>query len=176
MLSNNQTLIDTGLWTGDSESVRWELYHSATIPEPSKCTAAFCVAITQGDRIVLEREERGWGTIGGHIEAGESIEQALVRECLEEGGFIVEDPILFGYKKIIATKPVSHPTPGMAYPFPISYVAYYYAANNKELSTPTEQEVLEVKTFTIDEINRLDISDNSVIRLGWETYQSSTRA
>jgi 8-oxo-dGTP pyrophosphatase MutT (NUDIX family) len=170
MSNNNRTLIDTGTWVWGDESVQWELHSSATIPELDKCTAAFCVAITQ-DKILLEREERGWGMLGGHIDVGESIEQALERECLEEGGFTIKDPILFGYRKIIATKPVNHPNPAMAYPFPISYIAYYYATNDKALSKPTEQEVLEVKSFTIGKIRSLDISDLSTITLGWDTYQ-----
>lgn len=91
-----ETCMDAGTWTWGDESVEWELYGSSTLPKPEDCTAAFCVAITREDKIVLEREERGWGMIGGHIDDGEDIEQALARECLEEGGFIVKAPVLFG--------------------------------------------------------------------------------
>lgn len=167
-----QTLIETGKWVWGDESVEWELYRSSTQPKPEDCTAAFCVAITQDGRIVLEREERGWGILGGHIDDGENIEQALARECLEEGGFMVNAPIMFGYRKIIAQKPITHPTPGKAYPFPVSYIAYYYAVSDAELIKPTEREVLEVSTFTLEEIADLHISDFSTIQLGWDVYQT----
>jgi 8-oxo-dGTP pyrophosphatase MutT (NUDIX family) len=160
-----------GKWTWGDESVDWELHSSPTVPKPDDCTAAFCVAITQGDKIVLEREERGWGLLGGHVDLGETVEQALTRECLEEGGFIVERPVLFGYRKIIAAKPVTHPAPGMTYPFPISYIAYYYARSDKSLAKPVEPEVLEVKALTIEEIDSLNTPDLSTIKLGWATYR-----
>ncbi len=37
-----------------------------------------------------------WGLFGGHIEAGETPEIAVVREVLEEIGFQIEDPQKFG--------------------------------------------------------------------------------
>jgi len=167
-------IVDTGTWTWGDESVGWELYRASTLPNPEDCTAAFCVAITRENKIVLEREVRGWGMLGGHIDDDENIEQALARECLEEGGFIVHSPTLFGYRKIIAQKPVTHPTPGKAYPFPISYIAYYYALSVAELTKPTEQEVLEVGAFTLTEIAALNIPDFSTIQLGWDSYQAHT--
>lgn len=169
----SQLRIDAGVWSWGDESVEWELYLSSTLPKIEDCTAAFCVAIVQGNRIVLEREERGWGMIGGHIDEGETIKQALARECLEEGGFIVNMPVLFGYRKIIASKPIAHPTPGRAYPFPISYIAYYYAQSDVLLVKPMEEEVLEVGTFTLKEIEALGTSDFGTIKLGWEAYQKA---
>lgn len=171
---NQQALVDTGTWTWGDESVQWELYHSNTLPNRKDCTAVFCVAITGDDKIVLARENRGWGMIGGHVDGDETLEQALARECLEEGGFTVINPRLFGYRKIIATKSVTHQDPGRSYPFPISYIAYYYDENDQELAKPTEPEVLESGAFTIKEIEALRIPDYGTIRLGWECYCKST--
>ncbi|HEU4967216.1 MAG TPA: NUDIX domain-containing protein [Candidatus Saccharimonadales bacterium] len=167
------TLIDTGTWSWGNEGVAWELYRASALPSPDDCTAAFCVAITRENKIVLEREERGWGMLGGHIDDDETIEQALKRECLEEGGFVVQDPILFGYRKITAEKPVVHPTPGRTYPFPVSYIAYYYAVSDIGLVEPAEKEVLQVSTFSLAEIGELNISDFSTIKLGWDVYQGT---
>jgi len=172
MQDNSPTLIDTGTWTWGDESVAWELYAGAQIPIISDCTAAFCVAIQNG-KIVLEREERGWGMIGGHVDDGETLEQALRRECLEEGGFTVNGPVLIGYRKIIATKPVGHQTPGRYYPFPISYIAYYFSVNDQPLAAPTEPETLEVRALTIEEIRQLNPPDYSVIKYGWDCYQNT---
>ena len=33
-----------------------------------------------------------WGLVGGHVESGESLHQAVSRECLEELGVHVHDP------------------------------------------------------------------------------------
>jgi 8-oxo-dGTP pyrophosphatase MutT (NUDIX family) len=172
----SQTLVHTGSWSWGEEGVEWELHRSQTLPNPQDCTAAFCVAITKDTKIVLEREKRGWGMIGGHIDDGETVEQALARECLEEGGFRAKEFVLFGYRRIIASKPATHPTPGKAYPFPISYIAYYFARSDKELAEPTEKEVLEVGTFSFKEIENLSIEDFSTIKLGWEVYQTAARS
>jgi mutator protein MutT len=45
--------------------------------------------LREGDRVLLAMKKRGfgagrWNGVGGKIEPGESIEQALVRECQEE--------------------------------------------------------------------------------------------
>jgi 8-oxo-dGTP pyrophosphatase MutT (NUDIX family) len=34
-----------------------------------------------------------WGLVGGHVESGESLHQAVSRECLEELGVNVHDPL-----------------------------------------------------------------------------------
>ncbi len=170
-MSNSKHLIDSGVWAGKSKSVQWQLYSSPQTPDISKCSAAFCVTLTPDNKIVLVRERRGWGMPGGHIEAGETIEQALTRECLEEAGFNVTYPVHFAHRKITATHPVPHPTPGAAYPFPISYIAYYYCVSDKPLLDHTEPDVQEVRAFTIEEIQSLDIADFSTILLGWNTYQ-----
>lgn len=70
------TLVNRGSWSWGDEGVEWELHLSSAIPKPKDCTAAFYVAITKDDKIVLGREERGWGMIGGHIDDEETIEQA----------------------------------------------------------------------------------------------------
>jgi 8-oxo-dGTP pyrophosphatase MutT (NUDIX family) len=167
---NTNLLVESGRWNWGVEGVDWELYASSTIPKPKDCTAAFCVAMHEG-KIILAREDRGWGLIGGHIDDDETVERALERECLEEAGFIVSEPVLFGYRKIIATTPVTHPEPNKAYPFPISYIAYYYSVSKQPLGESTEPEVLEVGSFTLTEIDAMQISDFSTIALGLDFYR-----
>lgn len=97
----------------------------------------------------------------------------LVRECLEEGGFKAKKYTLFGYRKIIASKPVTPAIPSKAYPFPVSYIAYYYTKSNTELTEPTEDEILAIGTFTLKEIESMGVSDFNTIKLGWEMYQTN---
>lgn len=172
-LENDDQLVETGSWTRGNESVDWELYASSSLPNAEDTTAVFCVAITSDQKILLEREERGWGLLGGHIDEGERIEDALTRECLEEGGFKPRNPALFGYRKMTATKPVAHPEPDRVYPFPVSYIAYYWATTDDLILPHSEPNVLEVKAFTIDDISNLNSVDSSVIAVGWDLYVKS---
>ncbi|MCU9614985.1 NUDIX domain-containing protein [Caldibacillus lycopersici] len=52
----------------------------------------------EGQVLLLKRTygNKGWSTPGGGIEPGETIHDALIRECIEELGVEVKDPILTG--------------------------------------------------------------------------------
>lgn len=159
------TLIETGSWT---EDIAWELHKSGDLPPAELCTAAFCVAI-HDDKVVLAKvKDRGWGMLGGHIEPGETIHEAMMREALEEGGFIPYEPQLFAHRKIIATEPIPHPDGQRMYPFPISYIPYFVAGTQHELTYPTGVEIEEAKTFHIDEIRANNLTDLAMLELALE--------
>lgn len=168
-MNKQDTLIETGRWTWGDESVDWELFSARTLPDEEKCSAAFCVAIA-ADKIVMVREDRGWGMAGGHIDPGETIEQALLRECNEEAGFTPVSPQLFAYRKITAKTPVKHPNPQQTYPFPISFIAYYWTPIDDLILEPSDSSILEVKKFQADQIQITKASDLSVIQLGWQAF------
>lgn len=52
---------------------------------------AYAVAFS-GDRFLMvwHRRRNGWEMPGGHVEAGETSEQACVREFMEEAGYRIE--------------------------------------------------------------------------------------
>lgn len=80
--------IDSGIW---GDKISWELYPAndlKDVPALELCTAVFCLAITEDEKILLMRAARGWSILGGHIEEGESIPDTLMRESLEEGGLL----------------------------------------------------------------------------------------
>ena len=58
--------------------------------------------IRDGDRVLIQdRRDPGWPGItfpGGHVEAGESLTDAVIREVWEETGLTVSDPRLVGVK------------------------------------------------------------------------------
>lgn len=67
--------------------------------QPQAVRAGVCAAIFDGDgRVLLEhRSDNGfWGMPGGGVDVGESVEQAVKREVLEETGLLVEMKRLVG--------------------------------------------------------------------------------
>lgn len=164
-------LVEKGSW---SEDVQWELYRSNEQPEESLCTAVFCIAIDKNDKVILMRANRGWGMLGGHIEDEESLREALVRESVEEGGFTPSSPKLYGFRKVTSRKPSQNEARSKPYPFPTSYVLYYWAKTVNEIIEPTGSEVLESDSFSLDEIKLLDTPDLSTIKLGLEDYLGRT--
>ena len=124
------------------------------MPDIALCTAVFCLAVlTDTTQVVLARNHRGWEMLGGHIEPNETIEQAMIRECLEEGGYTPEHYQLFGYRKIITTNPVPHnQVPGGFYPFPHSYIPYFVATSRLPLLAAAGLEIVESRAFSFSEL------------------------
>lgn len=151
----------------------WEFYLDEQLPEASLCTAVYCLAIVENSgQIVLTRIERGWEMLGGHIEPGETLGQALVREALEEGGFRPQAFAPFGHAKITAKNPEPN-RHGGHYP-QIGYVPYFIAISNLPLLTPTGEEIIESRAFRPDEISSLNTNHEKIIRLGLKAYSSKT--
>lgn len=154
------------------DNVSWEFYLTDQLPDPSLCTAVFCLAIVEDTgEIVLARGKRGWEMLGGHLEPGETIEQALVREAIEEGGFLPDHYAPFGYRKILAKEPVINDHGGGTYPT-TAYIPHFIATTNKPLTQPTMlgSEILESRTFGETEIPELQPNLESIILLGLEQY------
>ncbi|CAG7627258.1 RNA pyrophosphohydrolase [Paenibacillus solanacearum] len=98
---------------------------SDTLPERERITSAFVLAFRQGRLLLTQLHKRGWDIPGGHIEPGESPEEAVIRELYEETGAVIGAPELLGYKQIrlLGEKPERYP-----YPYPDSYMVFYAAA------------------------------------------------
>lgn len=54
--------------------------------------------LRDGDRVLVEKKCGGVVFPGGHVEAGESMRDSVIREMREETGLTVENPILRGVK------------------------------------------------------------------------------
>jgi len=149
----------SGAW---DDNVSWEFYISENLPPKELCTATFCVGMYK-DKIVLTRSHRGWELLGGHIEKGETIAEALEREALEEGGFKIDRYKLFGYRKYIAKKKVKSGG-NFEYPFPVSYNPHFIAISENEPGNCCDDECFERGLFTIDEVEKLSIKSYPLIK------------
>ncbi|HJP81296.1 MAG TPA: NUDIX domain-containing protein [Candidatus Saccharimonadales bacterium] len=166
-----KNIISTGEWGSDAS---WELYHSVDQPPLALSTAVMCVAIYNGS-IVLARNDRGWGLLGGHIEKGESHIDALKREAHEEGGFVIDAHEQFAVRKITNSRPLSLPG-RRPYPFPISYMPFYWAITDTPPTTHYAEDIFESKVFHIDEITPSLTNDYAIILAGWKAFHASTHA
>jgi 8-oxo-dGTP pyrophosphatase MutT (NUDIX family) len=160
------TLVATGSW---NEDTTWELYLTSVMPPIELCSAVMCVAVAN-DKIVLTRSQRGWGMLGGHIEADETPEEALRREALEEGGFTIDSYQLFAVRKIISRRPMPHQQKGKTYPYPVGYLPYYCATTTQKLQPPTGEEIIESSNFALHEIVALNSHDLLTIEEGWKAF------
>src|SRR3989344_3026098 len=65
-------------------------------PKRELISAVFLIAL-DGSRILVTRNTRGWDIPGGHVEEGETPEEALIREFQEEVGATFSNAVAFAY-------------------------------------------------------------------------------
>ncbi len=84
---------------------------------------AFMIALhADGSIMLATNQRRGTEAPGGHVEAGETLEEAAIRETYEEIGCEVSDVVPIGYLKMISEGEVPANWP---YPHPESYQQFY---------------------------------------------------
>lgn len=110
---------------------------------------AFVVPVCDDGSIILANNvRRGLEISGGHIEDGETPEEAACREALEEVGCEVTDVVPIGYLRMVSEGEVPA---DYAYPHPISYQQFFAgrvtAINeyqpNEECNVPVRTSVLD---------------------------------
>ena len=102
---------------------------------------AVIVLVTRGDRCLLGRSHRFvpgmYSTLAGFVEPGESLEETLYREVLEEAGVEIEDAV---YRS-------SQP-----WPFPQSLMLGFRATTRDETLCLDPEELEDARWFTRDEL------------------------
>jgi ADP-ribose pyrophosphatase YjhB (NUDIX family) len=156
----------SGAW---SEHVNWEFYLSSFLPSTNLTTAVFVLPLVKA-KIILTKNIRGWELPGGHLEKNETIAQALKREVFEEIGMHVSRFIVFGYRKIIATRPQLNPQKN-PYPYPVSYIPHFLAVTDKPLTRPIGKEIIACQTFSLQQINSIKIPASKIISQGAQHAQ-----
>lgn len=148
-LKEGEFLLTEAKW---DDNTPWKFIVSKEKPDPSLCTAVFCVTSHRGALLLVQNRKRGWEIPGGHIDEGEEIEQALVREVIEETGAVIENPQMFGYKIVLPVSPIPHrDKKGSFYPFPHSFVPYYYAEASEILDIKLAPDVIDIKFVNFSE-------------------------
>ena len=102
---------------------------------------AVIMMVTHGDRALLGRQDRWpegrYSTLAGFVDPGESLEEAVVREVLEETGVHVTDVTYFG---------------NQPWPFPQSLMIGFFArAETTEISVDQE-EISDARWFTREQM------------------------
>lgn len=151
-------VITNGAW-GD---IPWEFIADSVEPEAKLCTAAFCIVTYESKLVLVKHGSRGYEFAGGHIDPYESADEAVRREVLEESGALVS-PQFFGYKKVSPAQPIYHrDQPDTPYPFPHSYIPYYFAeADELLLGTELAADVEGIYLATLAEAYQLLAPDHN---------------
>jgi 8-oxo-dGTP pyrophosphatase MutT (NUDIX family) len=144
--------VEQGRWS----SASWKFFITDEMPDEESVTAVFGVPM-HPDGIALTCNHRGWELPGGHRELGETINEALAREILEETGITEfvssEKPI--GYLEIIDDAPKINKATGVPYPDP-SYILFYAVATDGELAEPKGEEILDCKIFPLNNLPEIE--------------------
>ncbi len=94
------------------------------LPPLHLITSALALAFSGQQILMTNLNARGWDIPGGHIENGESPEEALHREVMEETGATLSNVRLLGYERIRLLAPCP---PHYRYPYPDSYQCLFLA-------------------------------------------------
>ena len=125
---------------------------SSQLPPRELCSTAFVLAFS-GDRLLQTHlVKRGWDLVGGHIESGESPEEAARREIYEETGARSGPLHLLGYQhlQLLGSCP-----PEYRYPYPHSYQLFYWAQIVALDDLAANQETLGRGLFSPHEVEKL---------------------
>jgi 8-oxo-dGTP pyrophosphatase MutT (NUDIX family) len=134
---------------------------TAELPDSERITGAFVLAF-KGDELVLTQlKERGWDIPGGHLERGETPDDAMKRELYEEAGAVIDRFGLLGYEEItlLGDKPANY-----KYPYPNSYMVFYWAAVSRLDDLQESAETHGRGLFDPDKARQIDwIQSNLVL-------------
>jgi 8-oxo-dGTP diphosphatase len=123
-----------------------------TCPPAMNISTAHCLAFDGDDLVLALHTSREWTIPGGHLEPGESPEEAMHREALEEAGITVEAPMLFAHEEI-------DPHDGVAadpkYPVP-SFQVFYVARLVTMGQITALDECTEARLFSPNQVRSLE--------------------
>ena len=121
---------------------------STIAPERGVISTAMVLAFSGDTMLQTRLSARGWDIPGGHIERGETPEEAARREVYEETCAHIGPLHLLGFQRLLMYGPKPA---GYTYPHPISHQLFYWAhVTQLDAFTPTS-EAVDRKLFSPSE-------------------------
>lgn len=109
-------------WLPTPNLAKW--IRADKMPTDGPITGSYVISKHDAEVLIALHRKRGWDLTGGHIDEGETPEQAASREALEETGVRVENLRLFAIQRLFIEGPKPE---GYTYPYPLSYQTLYLA-------------------------------------------------
>ena len=122
---------------------------------PDTVVTASLVIVSSPDGILLTRvRSRGWDLPGGHVEDGETPQEAAYRETVEEAGVVLKSLHEVGFLRLTVTAPKPE---NYRYPYPLASQQIFSAwlGDGGVLSPDLALECDEAKWFSIKEVLEL---------------------
>ena len=132
-------------------SHKTELLATTKFPPHALITSVHGLLFSQDMILMTYVRKRGWDIPGGHIEEGESLGDALLREVWEETTGEIENLQPLAYQRIeLLEQPVSN-----KYPFPVSFQQFFIGTISILHAFVPTDEVSERKLFIRKEMEEL---------------------
>lgn len=122
------------------------------LPPEHLVTSALGLFFLDGRLLMPRLVSRGWDIPGGHVEPGESPEETVRREVLEETGAQVDALCILGHQKIVIHAPRPE---GYKYPYPVSFQVFYCGTVTELMRFAPTPEVHERRLFSPEEAREL---------------------
>jgi len=134
-----------------------ELRALSNLPDAHLMSSAYVLAFDQDNRVLLADLNRGWDIPGGHIDPGETAEEAARREAQEETGAIIGEMELIAGQYIImeGDKPKDY-----KYPFPLSVQPLFMSTDFTLGEFTQDEDSFGRGFFTLDEIKKKNLIPN----------------
>jgi len=118
---------------------------STIAPTPEVISTAMVFAFSGDAMLQTHLRARGWDIPGGHIERGETPEEAAHREVYEETCAHIGPLHLIGFQRLLMYGPKPE---GYPYSYPISYQLFYWAHVTQLYDFVPTSEAVDRKLFS----------------------------
>lgn len=155
-------LINSGDWGHSTFECYLDL-NNKFVDKVPLTTGCFCVCINEKDNVVLANNE----PLGGHREQGETIEDTLKREALEEGGIKLLRWKYFGYYKISQKTNASQ---DYKTKYPEKAYLLFFLAKGIKVSEPFGADVVSSQVLPIEEALNSQVITHAMLKEGLKLY------